>query len=267
MLVSRTMARQWLDSMIEGNRKPSKHVVAQYAKDMNRNKWLITGDTVKFNTAGQLFDGQQRLMALLESNQRSVPFMVAYNVVPEAVIVTDAGRKRTVADGLRMQGSPNANLLSAIVRRFILWDAGVLTGSGGHGSAPTHQEVMERYASEVGPFDTAAARGRDAQQMRLGAGAQAGFAFYLFSLIDKSKSHTFFDMVLSGANLPELHPALALRNRLARREDQRHAQSALWIRGWNAYQEDRSRRRRRERRLGWVRECVAVPRRTLAVAA
>jgi hypothetical protein len=240
--VTRHMAQQWLALNIENNRHVSESIVVQYSSDMDAGRWLLTGDTIKFNNRGQMFDGQQRLMALLRSKRRHIDFMVAYNVEPEAVHVTDAGRKRTFAHTLGMEEVPNRILAAAIVRRVICWTRGNYVGGVGRGTnryaVPTSMEMLEFYRKHRDVIDTASARGRDIQVAKLGTGAQAGFIFWLLSEISYDEAHTFFDMVLTGADIPLTHPALTLRNRLARREDPPLHQSVLWVRAWNRYRRD-----------------------------
>src|SRR5262249_33046548 len=39
-----------------GNRPPKPNKVQQFAADMTRNRWGLTGDTIKFGTNGRLLD-------------------------------------------------------------------------------------------------------------------------------------------------------------------------------------------------------------------
>jgi len=48
------------------NRNISHLRVQRYAREMQRGDWLLTGEAIKFCN-GQLMDGQQRLLAVIES--------------------------------------------------------------------------------------------------------------------------------------------------------------------------------------------------------
>ena len=211
--VSKETARQWLAREIPNNRRPSEYVITQYRQDMDAGRWVNAGDPIKFDTNGALFDGAQRLRAFLASRLRTIDLFVATGLPPEAVDVTDSGRKRTLGNVLQMHEARNAVICAAVVRRAALWDRGNYVGTIGRTAprtvreAPPRKELLDRYLKDPTPYDTAAARGADVARL-----------------------------------LNEKHPALVLAKRLYRRDSDDRvgpAQSILWIRAWNAYREDR----------------------------
>jgi hypothetical protein len=132
-----------------------------------------------------------------------------------------------------------SHLVAAVVRRILQWEQGNYLGATGRvGGVPTHTECLIRLEKDVEGFVAAAARGRDVQQARLAPGAPSGTAFYLFRQIDAEKAHTFFDHLISGANLTG--SILALRNRFIRADRLKaHEYMALYVRTWNAWREGR----------------------------
>jgi hypothetical protein len=239
--LTRPEARRWLDRNIERNRPPSTSIIERYAADMDNDRWIRNGSTIKFNDNDEMFDGQQRIRAFLVSSLKTMRFDVARGLDPTAVRVTDIGRKRNVAQSLAMDGVVNATIAASLARRIICWDRGNYMGQVGRGTnrneIPSDAEMYETYHRTPAEYDTAAARGADARRLKLGAPKQAGTAFFLFHRIDKQMAHDFFDHVLKGTGIGEKHPAWLLRERLRSKESPPR-QCALWIRAWNAFRED-----------------------------
>jgi hypothetical protein len=167
----------------------------------------------------------------------TVSFLVVRGLDPEAMVVMDTGTPRTFADTLKIAHTARTSQVGAVVRRVWTWKRGNYMGKGGQ-VQPTRTELMQAYRAEMSAFDTAAQRGKDVANQKLGNGTAAGTAFYLFSEIDRDAAHSFVDAVLSGANLTSDHPALTLSRKLARREWDTSEQLAGWIRAWNAYRVD-----------------------------
>jgi|KBSSwiStaDraftv2_1062776.scaffolds.fasta_scaffold612792_2 hypothetical protein len=253
--VTITMARKWLSRNAENNRRPRFAKIAQYTRDMHNGRWRDTGDAIRFDTQGRMIDGQNRCHAVIEALEYActpdcthpadkpptvIHLNVAYDVEPDAILVMDTGAARTFSNALSFDGVRNPNNVGAVIRWVMMWDKGRFTGTGGRG-APTHAEMMARYAQDRDRFDTAAACGRDVQLIGLGAAGPFSVAFYLFHRIDGEQTHAFFDRLVSGTEMTKNHPILTLRNRLIRDRLKltRPHILALTIRGWNAYREDR----------------------------
>jgi hypothetical protein len=231
--VTPRMAKAWLAKNTEKNRKPKKGKIPMYARDMAAGKWQLTGETIKFDEKGQLIDGQNRLLAVVEADV-PVEFHVAYDVSPEAFAVLDSGAARTAADSLHITTS-----VAAIARWVIMWQHEDYMGGGAY--KPTTAQIGELYLAEEKLLDAASWRSIDCQRLGLGTGSPCGMAHYLFSRIDEEMTHAFFDQYVSGADLPGRSPVLALRNKIARTKVDRLSrpeQLALFIRAWNNYRTD-----------------------------
>jgi hypothetical protein len=237
-VVTPSMARRWLELDAEHNRNRKPTVITRYARDMKANKWPLTGEAIQFDYNGTLIDGKQRLNAVIEAGV-PVTFLVAEGVDPDAMVVIDSGTPRTFADALSITHAKNKPAVGAIVRRVLTFSQRNYMGKGAS-IQPTRTELMDFYHEFMEEFDTAAARGKDAANQKLGNATSAGTAFFLFARLEKDKAHAFFDMVLSGANLKLGHPALTLSRRLAQRQWGTSEQLAGWIRAWNAYRADRT---------------------------
>lgn len=245
--VTASMARRLLASNAENQRNIRTGKVDQYVRDMLAGHWPITGETIKVDTNGVLIDGQHRLTAIVAAsglNPRiSVPMLIAYNVDPAVMPVLDTGVPRGLHDLVGITtGAKQSHLVAAVVRRILQWEAGnYVGGTGRNGGVPTHTECLLRLEKDTEGFVAAAARGRDMQQARLAPGAPSGTAFYLFRQIDADHAHTFFDHLISGANLPDASPILTLSKRLIRADRLRaHEYIALYVRTWNAWRQGRT---------------------------
>lgn len=136
------MAQAWLDKNIS-NRKPRPSVVAAYMRAMLDDRWNLTGDAIRFDTAGNLMDGQHRLMACVNADVSFKTF-VLYNVPEEARDTIDTNAIRTVGDTLTMEGVKFANQMTAVVRWLIQAKRGngiARENSSAHRIKLTTQEV------------------------------------------------------------------------------------------------------------------------------
>jgi hypothetical protein len=66
-------AKAILDTRNGKNRPAKPNKVQQFAADMAKDRWGLTGDTIKFGTNGHLLDGQNRLSASAKVGNPSEP--------------------------------------------------------------------------------------------------------------------------------------------------------------------------------------------------
>lgn len=243
--ITPAMARKLTADLALNQRKLRETKVAQYARDMRAGDWPLTGDTIKIDVNGKLIDGQHRVAAIALA-EIDVEMYVAYDVDPAVMPVLDSGLGRKFGDVLHISGTPNRTLTGAIVRYICQFEAKNYTASSGFGRpVPTHSEMLARFEADAELFVTATTRGYDVQRMKLSSGGPAGTAFFLFTKAstDSDLAHTFFDFLISGANLEFGDPILALRNRLTRARMERLKAAeylSLYVRTWNALAEGRT---------------------------
>ena len=144
------LAREWLETMPEYQRKPSMQVVAEYASDMENGRWVEgTGDAIRFNKNGQMIDGQHRCLAVIESGC-SIVVTVIEGLDNEVFMVLDRGKKRTAANTI---SGNNASVRAAIAKVLIALNNGTTNAQviGGNTSKKEHpisaNEIAE-YANE-----------------------------------------------------------------------------------------------------------------------
>ena len=96
------LAKEYLKSNIENNRRINRNRVLVYAKDMASGAWQLNGEGIRFNENGELIDGQHRLRAIIMAN-RPVDILVTRDISND-ITVFDRGYTRATYSSLRMGG-------------------------------------------------------------------------------------------------------------------------------------------------------------------
>lgn len=110
ILVTPAQAATWLRKTV-ANRPVSQATVAKYADDMRLGRWKYTGDTIKFDDAGNLMDGQHRLHAVVAS-KKEIVFAVVNEIEPQAFSCIDIGRSRKCGDLIGIYEAKTGNPIS-----------------------------------------------------------------------------------------------------------------------------------------------------------
>lgn len=132
------IAREYLSHNTRNIRQINKAAVRQYANSMKNGTWEQNGETIKFYRDGTLFDGQNRLCAIIESNTEQE--MLVVRDIPNNVSITDIGRLRTaktIADS--MSGM-------AISKNVISAAKIIVDGIDGVNKSATPKEAIAKYA-------------------------------------------------------------------------------------------------------------------------
>ena len=111
------------------NRNVSQRRIGGYVRQMKNDEWIVTHAAIAFDWDGELIDGQQRLMAIVQSQLGQWMFVVR-GLNPDARYVIDTGRPRSVSDALSIAGYPNTTKLAGMARVCILWEEGAYRRSG-----------------------------------------------------------------------------------------------------------------------------------------
>jgi hypothetical protein len=107
---------EWiLQNLNAANRRRRPTDVRRYAGDMGAGRWLLTGDTIKFNRSGMLCDGQHRLTACVRAQANFESFVV-FGVDDKAFAILDSGVTRKSGDTFEVAGIKNATTASAAAR-------------------------------------------------------------------------------------------------------------------------------------------------------
>ena len=113
------LAEKYLEENVDYNRPISQRYVDLYARDMKAGKWIVNGETIKFNGTGALLDGQTRLWACVEAG---VPFTTAVARGVPSLDDVDRGRPRSMGHILAMKQVKNAVKIAVAIRTIWRWE-------------------------------------------------------------------------------------------------------------------------------------------------
>lgn len=196
------------------NRKISHQQVELFARTMAQQAWKLNGEAIKFSNTGRLLDGQHRLLACVESG---VPFrtLVIRGLPEDTQATMDAGKTRTMANVLELQGRRNPALLATTATAVCVCEQVGLESACLNAEKPTRNEVvsfidthpeMNELAKRSASFYT--------KSGHLLSRLLYSLLWWTFNEIDSDDCRKFFDMLITGANLEAGSPVLALRNTL-----------------------------------------------------
>lgn len=220
------------------NRPIKDKIVAAYARDMARGKWPLTGEAIKFNTRGELDDGQHRLKGIIQS-KTPTRMLVVYGVPPEARKVMDSGIKRSVNDQLTLAGVKNASILSAAARLALTEPGAGFVAAADRLTTPTNTELVS-FIEDHPAIHRAAEVGRSYYPAIDVQPSVLCITWMRLSAIDMDACSMFFHSVANMSTDGPGDPRLALARRLQnlRRDGARRNSSmslGLVYRAWNAW--------------------------------
>ncbi len=126
--VTPEIAVNWLERN-SNNRDLKNSRVQLYAADMKNGKWLPGGATIKFDTNGNILNGQHCLWAVIESGV-TIEVFVMSGVDPEVFKVEDNHIGRTILDAMKISthgtSGITANMAGAatVMRESMEWAQG-----------------------------------------------------------------------------------------------------------------------------------------------
>lgn len=223
------------------NRTVSTPQVMRYARDMTDGNWLWTGEPIHVDVDGFIRNGQHRLLAVVQSNTTQ-DFVVIRNLDARTQLVIDVGRPRSIASQMYMAEVPNANIATPIANMLIRWRRGKVMLST---HIPSVMEVNDVIAKEPEMTHAVGYAYRFRKVTRRSPAAALGAAYIEGGYIDVKARDTFFESLLTGAELAVDNPILVLRNKLTQAPSQsarlrRNGQLYQIVRAWNAWRNDQT---------------------------
>lgn len=230
--VSPTIAERWL-ARNDKNRLTQTPTIKKYARDMAAGRWQLSGETVKFGPAGELLDGQHRLLAIIESGA-TVPLFVARGIPTDAQRVMDSGRARTAADALTLRGDSHASLQAAAARLAL----GVLRGAVDVKAEVSHSEIEAFIDANPGLLHAAELTRSWARKVDCPP-AVVAFTYFTLAQIDTFEAAQFWTAAAEKVGLRDGDPVIAMTNRFAEARRSREVLSkramlSVIYRAWNA---------------------------------
>lgn len=217
--------------------KPANLAVVKAA--LQRGEWKLNGEAIKIARDGTILDGQHRLLACVETGI-SFRTLVIWDLPDETQETMDTGRARSPKDVLALRGHTNAVALASTALGIIRSEQYSIKAvvQPGSKNPVTTAQIVHRVESEPAIADVA----RFGQKFgRIGLpGRVASVLFYRLSEIDAEDAEFFFEKLLSGADLEEGSPILALRRQTLSSRDSKGEKSmvyltAIVIKAWNKF--------------------------------
>ncbi len=222
------------------NRSLTDRHINFLASQMRENKWLDTGDTLKFDEQGNLLDGQHRLNAIVKSG-KTLPMLVVKNVNKKAFEVMDTGKVRTGKDVLSAMKYGHSSLLSSSVKSILLYFGGQYSHNKiGKSSFSTNPKVVEFVKKNEEIHEIVAHIHKIHSKFKLITASHLVFLYWIFAAKNQNDVDTFFDQLTTGVDLKADSPIKALRDRLikeitSKRKMQAREKLALCIIAWNHF--------------------------------
>lgn len=206
--VTPEMAKRWLEKHNHRNRSIRGRNVRLLAAEMQRGRFAVNGDPIRFDTNRELLDGQHRLAAVVESGITLKNQLVVCNLDPGVMETIDTGAKRRLSDQLKINGVANAVVVAAAARICVCIEHGDLgltynfPDSEFSDFARIRESEIQTAFKEASRICTAV------------GGAPAVYTAGLFYAMDydKTKTKDFVKGVASGEELKKGDPALTFRN-------------------------------------------------------
>jgi hypothetical protein len=215
--VTPELAKKWLATSV-GNRSIDAAKVSLYARMMEQGQWKVDHTSaLGIDWNGVLRQGHHRLHAVIQSGL-NVKFAVVRGIDPATTDIMDTGKSRTAADVLALSRNvKNSSSVAALINIINHKKSGLKTAP--ELSRPDALQLFDQYDPQE--LNRCAKLGKNAAKQVPGLSPKAA-ALLALDLGDTPKAAEFFKGLISGANLSERDPRLALIKRFrARRADEK----------------------------------------------
>lgn len=231
--ITPALAKEMLADNAIGQRNPSADTIERYESDMLAGAWKFAGDPIRYDAAGQLIDGQHRLAAISIGDAEVINLVIT-GLDPDVMSAIDTGRRRSIADLLKI-GNPDikyTKTMGGILAR--LWYLDVANcfyvknisrsaaPSPLSGSSPSYAQLldtMHRWQAKVGTtVEQAAKWGHMANGINPGITPTTWGTLYM-QLSEGNKDvreAIFHELVYEPRSTSAGYPINALRARLMR---------------------------------------------------
>lgn len=223
------------------NRPLSRQAVKSLSADMNAGEWKFNGETLKFNTNLELFDGQHRVEAVIESGC-SMWTWVVFNVAEPGDV--DGGRPRKASDVLACEYLQKNAKAKAAVAKLILRYRNTDRGSrliSDSNPCGRRAEVVRTVIADDMIAVSVSVVGSAGWTGWVPPAAMA-FVHYMGCKTSPKLANMFVEQCRTGENLPPGSPPLVLRETLMRRSrkgqraERRDVAATLAVKAWLAYE-------------------------------
>ncbi len=234
------------------NRKLKRMKVRQYAKDMEKDNWQMTGEPIIFDEKGRLIDGYHRIQACIDSDT-AFRTAVVRGVATKNFVYIDSGSNRSAGDVLSADGFTQYKAIAAAIK--VIDSIGRMEKSGGarkngkkYGNPVrwtrrfSHSEVLNFARKNKKRLEESAGVVRNTKEARKLLSPNSVFValFYTFARRGGiNRARGFFAALITGENLDPGDPVLKVREYLFNIKGERGIQystiCATTIKAWNSW--------------------------------
>ena len=148
IFVTPELANAFLSCNHPNNRAFKENDIKKYVREMDNNRWLMTGETIVFSGKGYLIDGQNRLKAIAASG-KGQRMLVVRGVSDEAIRLINSGVPRTLRDQFMISGKTDAiytNRKSTALVRLLAFDTGLISWKDKQ-SVSEIEQLIDKYSN------------------------------------------------------------------------------------------------------------------------
>lgn len=234
-LVTPADATNYLDNNNLNNRPLRRTRVDQYASSMKAGLWAFNGDTIRFDEAGTLVDGQHRLTAVAMSKVPTV-FLVIRGLPDKSQATIDKGATRNAADAISFKYSnkADASAIARAIKSYLLYTSNWSISNGGRSGVKAAAEmVLDHYDKHKVDIDHCYAEAKKLAKVKsLLSPAQATFLYYVFHQIDPQDAKQFMTDVLLATTVPDSVEYHA-NSEIGRKDTSEQEKLYTMINAWN----------------------------------
>ncbi len=215
-----------------GNRPLGKRNLDYLADMVISGRWRLNGEAIKFDTNGDLRDGQHRCRMVVETGV-AVPVYILHDVPDDAFGTFDRGRKRANSDVLHILGESACTRLAGALGWVWRWKNDIMHGN----RVPCVEDCVATLADHGGIREFVS--GGPASSLAGILPFSISIALrYMTSLIDRTRADAFWMAVASGENIRRGMPEYVLRmrlvdNKIAKAKLPPRELVAICIKAWN----------------------------------
>lgn len=225
------------------NRPISQRNLDQLISTMKKGNFKFTGESIKISKAGNLLDGQHRLMAAVQTNQ-PIRSLVVRGLEEDSFKYMDTGRPRRASDVLGIEGYPNPTRFASVALFVMNFKKNKFSkmadGAKSKGVADviTNADISEFVAKNHESISESLKYGHMPENKLVSPTTLAAF-HYIFKEKHSATADDFCDKLVTGISLTKSNPIYLLRQSLigdarATRKMKRLVKLAIICKTWNA---------------------------------
>lgn len=208
------------------------------SRDMVNGRWNFDGSPIKIDVAGNLFDGQHRLNAIILSGTTQL-FLVVAGLPVEAYNTTDQGLPRKYGDSLRRAGYQNWQARATLVNILARWESGRSLDDSTRFTSPELDKVHDNHVDTI---THAIANGMSTASKVDLPQSLVNFSWWVLTNVNPNDAKTFLVGLAEGENLRRGQAVYTLRERLRNDREETYTRNEymyLVFRAWRAFRENK----------------------------